>query len=108
MKATLKVKIIAAPATNPEQVCSTCMHTFMHQEVLTYRHRLQLVIQDIQLSVSHGGSNGAGGYPLKVTPITAPAACPDGGFCWTIDIVDLCVWQHLTRPLSYTPTQDRQ
>ena len=70
----------------------------------THRHRLQLLIQDIQLSVSHGGPNGAGGYPLKVTMIAVPAADPDGCLCGTVDVVDVCVWQNLTRLLSDAPS----
>ena len=74
---------------------------------LTYRYRLQLVIQNIQLGVGHGGSNGAGSHPLEVTPIAVPAADPDGCLSRAIDVVDLCVRQHFTCSLSHTPAYDR-
>ncbi len=74
---------------------------------LTYRYWLQLVIQNIQLGVSHGGPNGASSHPLKVAPIAVPAADPDGCLSWAIDVVDLCVRQHFTCSLSHTPAQDR-
>ncbi len=74
---------------------------------LTYRYWLQLFIQDIQLGVGHGGPDGAGSHPLKVTPVAVPAADPDGGFSRAIDVVDLCVRQHFTCSLSHTPAQDR-
>ena len=63
---------------------------------LTYRHWLELLIQDVQMSISHGASYGACGRPLKVTPIAVPTADPDGRLSRAIDVVDVCVWQQLT------------
>jgi len=74
---------------------------------LTYRNWLQLVIQNVQLGVGHGGPDGASSHPLKVTPIAVPTADPDSGLGRAVDVVDLCVRQHFTCSLSHTPAQDR-
>lgn len=69
------------------------MHSASRQDnQLTYRHWLQLLIQDIQMSVSHGTPYGACGHPVEVSSIAAPAADPDGRLSWAIDVVDACVW----------------
>ncbi len=54
-----------------------------------------------------GGPMGLVATPSKSPPLQCQLLT-HGGLCRPIDVVDLCVGQHLTCTLSHTPAQDRQ